>query len=59
MTSEATKLSVQFGPGAPHTVPVTDGWFAFTALSSGPVGDVRPKLTAYDAAGKVVKVISS
>jgi hypothetical protein len=59
VSSTATKVRLELGPGPAHEVPVTDGWFAFSWLSPGPDDTVtRPRLTAYDAAGKVVKVIS-
>ncbi|MEU4608394.1 hypothetical protein AB0F43_35865 [Kribbella sp. NPDC023972] len=59
VSSTATKVRLELGPGPAHEVPVTEGWFAFSWLSPRPGDTVtRPKLTAYDAAGKVVKVIS-
>ncbi|MGW1340378.1 hypothetical protein ACWCOV_04945 [Kribbella sp. NPDC002412] len=58
VSSAATKVRLELGPGPVHEVEVTDGWFAFTWLSPGPATKVSaPKLTAYDRAGKVVKVI--
>jgi hypothetical protein len=59
LVSKATTVRLQLGPGPVHEVPVTDGWFAFTSLSAVSDDQVgRPKLTAYDKDGKVVKVIS-
>ncbi|MEV0290563.1 hypothetical protein AB0H36_41085 [Kribbella sp. NPDC050820] len=58
VSSTATKVRLELGPGPTHDVEVVDGWFAFTWLSPGPATKVSaPKLTAYDKAGKVVKVI--
>lgn len=58
VSTTATKVRLELGPGPVHEVPVTEGWFAFTWLSPGPDNKVKdPRLTAYNAAGKVVKVI--
>lgn len=58
VASTATKVRLELGPGPTHDVEVVDGWFAFTWVSPGPATKVSaPKLTAYDKAGKVVKVI--
>lgn len=57
VSSKATKVVMQLSPGASHTVPVKDGWFAVTWLTPG-VGKYQTKLTAYDRNGKIVKVIS-
>ncbi|NEA30633.1 hypothetical protein [Streptomyces sp. SID13031] len=57
VSSKATKVVLQLSPGATHTVPVKDGWFAVSWLTPG-VGKFATKLTAYDKTGKIVKVIN-
>ncbi|MFI7066531.1 hypothetical protein ACIBL3_36425 [Kribbella sp. NPDC050124] len=58
VSSTATKVRLELGPGPVHDVEVTDGWFAFTWVSPGSATKVKaPKLTAYDKAGRVVKII--
>jgi hypothetical protein len=58
VASNATTVRLQLGPGPAHEVPVKDGWFAFAWVSPSAGDNVQPKLTAYDQAGKVVKVIA-
>ena len=57
VASNATTIRLELGPGPAHEVPVKDGWFAFSWVSSSTEDNVKPKLTAYDQAGNVVKVI--
>jgi hypothetical protein len=59
VASNATKIVLQLGPSRVHEIPVNDGWFAITWLSPGNANQTsKPKLTAYDKAGKVVGVIT-
>ena len=57
VASNATKVRLELGPGQVHEVPVKDGWFAFSWVSESTEDNVKPKLTAYDEAAKIVKVI--
>jgi hypothetical protein len=55
----ATTVRMRIGNGPAYQVPVGEGgWFAFTWRTSNSykLGD-RPKIAAYDRAGKIVKVI--
>ncbi|GAB2633853.1 hypothetical protein [Kribbella swartbergensis] len=59
VASNASRIVLQLGPGPGHEVPVDDGWFAVSWQKPGNANKVSPlKITAYDKAGKVIKVIS-
>jgi hypothetical protein len=57
VSSKATVVRLQLGPGPTHDVKVTDGWFAFTWLSPTPADNFTPILKAYDGSGNLIKTI--